>query len=110
MSFTLPSIEESTLTVKGPHGTHTIDPVDIMDMMREAGTIADKAGRPKDWKTDFTELYEKKYGYEINRTQAVLVIDECRRMTEELVKKFFPSQNSQGSTGDQSDLTLNQDS
>lgn len=106
MKLSLPSIEELTLTIDKSDGTsHTIDPVDIMDMMRKAATVADKAGRTSDWKTDFTELYEQFYGYPINRTQAVLIIEQCKAMTDELVKKSSPSQKQSDSTVDNSETS-----
>jgi hypothetical protein len=99
MKLALPSLEELTLTIERSDGEpHTIDPVDIMDMMRTAAKLADSAGRPNDWKTDFVELYERKYGYQINRTQAVLIIEQCKSMTDVLVKKLPPSQKQSDST------------
>ena len=101
--LTLPSIEELTLVITKPDGTeHDIDPVDILDMSRTAAIIADKNGRQSEWKVDFTELYEAKYGYAINKTQAVMIIEECRAMTESLTKKSFPSQKQSDSTADRS--------
>ena len=102
MKLELPSIDELTLTVVAPNGTEVrIDPVDILDMARKAAELANAAGRVSKWKTDFTELFESEYGFEINRSQAVAIIEACRQLTDTLTKKLLPSQKQSDSTVDQ---------
>lgn len=94
----LPTKEEATLSIEYDGKTIELDPVNILDLMRDAGAQAEKNGEPSKWKNLFTSLLEYNYGLVLNNTQAVLILNTANEMCDDLAKKSCPSQKSLGST------------
>lgn len=96
--LTLPTVEESTLTVSIADKTIKIDVFDVQVRMWQAGDEAKKIQDPAQWRNIFIENFYKDHGVVLSLTAATLLQDQAIEMLEVLKKKSLKLEDSSDST------------
>jgi hypothetical protein len=74
--FLLPSNEEAIITLTKTDFSLNIEVIDIYDEWKKAGDSADKSDG-KDWIPYFIKTMKEKFDVDLNRTSAVLLVEQA---------------------------------
>lgn len=88
-AFLLPSNEESVITISKDDLKVDIEVIDIYQEWKNAGSDSDKSDG-KDWVPYFIKNMKEKYDIDINRTGAVLLVEQAVTKLTDIKKSCSP--------------------